>query len=297
MFQSATRRTVLASAASLIASPALASAAADRLAAIEVRIGGRFGVSALDLASGARIAHRADERFCMCSSFKAMAAAAVLKRVDQGAERLDRFVRYTGDDLLAYAPTTRAHVKEGGLTLGALCEAAVELSDNTAANLILAALGGPAGWTRFVRSLGDRISRLDRTEPALNTSMPGDPRDTTTAAAMLADLQKTALGDALSAASRQQFQAWLQGGKTGDARLRAGLPPSWLVGDKTGTSGDVHGLATCNDIAVAWTPTRPIVIACYTRAPSSVPAAARDAAIADVARTVVAAFRPDAAHG
>ncbi|HEY3798034.1 MAG TPA: class A beta-lactamase [Caulobacteraceae bacterium] len=291
------RRFVIASAAAAGLAGRAMAAADPGFAAIEARVAGRLGVAAVDLASGAGLAQRADERFPMCSTFKAMAAAAVLKRVDAGAERLDRFVRYSERDLLAYAPTTRAHLKDGGMTLGDLCQAAVELSDNGAANLILASLGGPHGWTRYVRTLGDTVSRLDRREPALNTSVPGEARDTTTPAAMLADLRKTVLGDALSPASRQRLQDWLIGCKTGDARLRAGLPTAWRVGDKTGTWSGVNAYASSNDIAVAWTPTQPILISCYITGADSVPGAVRDSAIADVARLVAATFRPDAAHG
>ena len=290
------RRDLIAgAAASACAWPVLA--ATDGLAAIEARVGSRLGVAALDLGSGAKLAHRADERFPMCSTFKAMAVAAVLAKVDAGAERLDRFVRYGEADLLAYAPVTRAHVGQGGLPLVDLCAAAIEESDNGAANLILASLGGPAGWTRYVRSLGDNVSRLDRTEPTLNTSLPGDPRDTTTPNAALSDLRRTVLGDALKPASRQRLQDWMVACKTGDTRLRAGLPRHWKVGDKTGTWSAENAYASSNDIAVVWTETQPILITCYVTGPDAVPAKSRDAAIADVARLVTAAFRPGAARG
>jgi len=289
------RRGLIVGAASLCAGPAFA--ARDGLAAIEARVGSRLGVAALDLASGARLAHRADERFPMCSTFKAMAVAAVLAKVDAGAERLDRFVRYGQADLLSYAPVSRAHVGQGGLPLGDLCAAAIEYSDNTAANLILASLGGPAGWTRYVRSLGDNVSRLDRIETALNSSIPGDPRDTTTPNAALSDLHKTVLGDALKPASRQRLQDWLVACKTGDTRLRAGLPSHWKVGDKTGTWGAENAWASSNDIAVVWTEMQPILITCYITGRDSVPGKLRDAAIADVARLVASTFRSGAARG
>jgi beta-lactamase class A len=267
------------------------------LQAIEVRSGSRLGMSALDVHSGTHFGYREDERFPMCSTFKAMAAAAVLAKVDAGKERLDRFVRYGQADLLSYAPVSRAHVGQGGLPLGDLCAAAVEYSDNTAANLILASLGGPAGWTRYVRSLGDTVSRLDRIETALNASIPGDPRDTTTPAASLADWRKTVLGDALTPASRQHLQDWLIACKTGETRLRAGLPRHWKVGDKTGTWSAENAYATSNDLAVIWTETQPILITCYVTGPDRVPGKVRDAAIADVARLVTATFRPGAQRG
>jgi len=279
------RGMIAGAAASLVAGAAVA---ADALSTIEARVGGRLGVAAIDLGNGRKLAHRADERFPMCSTFKAMAAAAALARVDAGAERLDRFVRYGEADLLEYAPTTRAHVAEGGLTLGALCEAAVELSDNTAANLILASIGGPAGWTAFVRRLGDGASRLDRNEPTLNTCIPGDPRDTATPWAMVGDLRQTLLGGVLKPASRERLQGWMVGCKTGLTQLRAGLPADWRIGDKTGNDGHT----TTNDIAVAWTPTGPIVVVCYLTEAASVSGDARQAAIADVGRLVAETFRP-----
>jgi beta-lactamase class A len=232
----------------------------DRLAAIETRGGGRLGVTVLDSGGGPGLAHRAGERFPMCSTFKLMAAAAVLKRVDEGKERLDRVIPYGPADLLEYAPVAKAHVADGGMTLGGLCAAAIDWSDNTAANLILDAIGGPAGFNAFVRSVGDPTTRLDRNEPTLNTSVPGDERDTTTPQAMAEGVQKVLLGNVLSEASRAQLEAWLIGDKVGDKRLRAGLPPSWRIGDKTG-SGD-HG--TANVIAIIRPPGRaPLIAAVY----------------------------------
>jgi beta-lactamase class A len=232
----------------------------ERLAAIETREGGRLGVSVLDSGGGPTLAHRAGERFPMCSTFKLMASAAVLKRVDEGEERLDRVVPYGPADLLEYAPVAKAHVADGGMTLGSLCAAAIDWSDNTAANLILDAIGGPAGFNAFVRSVGDPTTRLDRNEPTLNTSVPGDERDTTTPQAMAEGVQKVLLGNVLSEASRAQLEAWLIGDKVGDKRLRAGLPASWGVGDKTG-SGD-HG--TANVIAIIRPPGRaPLIAAVY----------------------------------
>jgi beta-lactamase class A len=290
------RRNLIAGvAASVLAGPALAEAD-NRLARIEERLGGRLGVAALDMTSGATIAHRAAERFAMCSTFKAMAVAALLARVDRGAERLDRFVRFGPHDLLAYAPVTAAaQVKAGGMVLGDLCAAAIQVSDNTAANLILAAIGGPAGWTRFVRTLGDDVSRLDRTEPFLNTALPRDARDTTTPLAMLSDLRLVCLGAVLSEASRQHLTDWMEGCQTGLARLRAGLPSSWPVGDKTGAGER----GASGDIAVVYAPKGPILIAAYVADAEHRSDAERDAAFADVARIVSGTFRPLAAgaHG
>jgi beta-lactamase class A len=223
----------------------------------------------------------------MCSTFKLLAASAVLSRVDEGREHLDRFIPYGPADLLDYAPVTRAHVREGGLPLGVLCQAAVELSDNTAANLILRQLGGPAAVTAFARGLGDPVTRLDRNEPTLNTAIPGDPRDTTSPAAMMADLRALSLGGVLSPTSRERLNGWLTDCKTGLTKLRAGFPATWRVGDKTGNG--VNG--TSNDVAVAWAPGGPILIACYLTEAASASDAARDAIHAQVARIVADRFR------
>jgi beta-lactamase class A len=267
--------------------------ATDRLGAIETHTGGRLGVAALDMASGRRLAHRAGERFPMCSTFKMLAVSALLAKVDRGGEHLDRFVAYGAADLLAYSPVTRAHVGEGGMRLGDLCAAAIEHSDNTAANLILTRIGGPAGWTGFARAIGDPISRLDRNEPALNGAEPGDPRDTTAPQAMLADLRAVAAGGVLSPQSRTRLVGWMVDCQTGQSRLRAGLPQGWRVGDKTGT-GDG---GTANDMAIAFAPGGPILITSYLTGAVRASDDERDAAHAEVARVVVDAFRPEAARG
>ena len=259
------------------------------LARLETRYGGRLGVAAIDTSSGARMAHRAHERFPMCSTFKVVLVGAVLARVDERRERLDRPVSYSRSDLLSYAPVTRAHLghrAHGSMSVAALCAAAIEYSDNTAANVLLRACGGPARVTAFARSIGDTVTRLDRTEPSLNTALPGDVRDTTTPAAMAATLRRLALGDVLSAASRHRLNAWLAACQTGGERLRAGLPRHWRAGDKTGT-GD---RATANDIALFFPPRRsPIVVTAYYTG-SRAPEGARDALLAEVGRIVVAAF-------
>jgi beta-lactamase class A len=255
---------------------------AQRLAAIEAQIGGRLGLAVLDTGSGRRIEYHAGDRFAMCSTFKLMLVAAVLARVDTQQESLDRRVAYGPPDLLEYAPVTREHVTEGGMTVSALCAASVELSDNTAANLLLRAIGGPEGLTRYALTLGDDVTRFDRMEPELNINTPGDPRDTTTPAAMVADLKKLFLGDALSGASRTQLKAWLSGSKTGAARLRAGFPPTWGAGDKTGTGNN----GATNDVAIAWPPERPPVLAAVYLSGSSATLAERERALAEVGRVI-----------
>lgn len=282
------RRALLTS--SLLAGPALlgARAAADErdgelrrgLAGLERKHGGRLGVAVLDSAGGNPIAHRGDERFAMASTFKFVAAAFVLARVDRGEESLARRIVYARGELVTYSPITEKHAGDGGLTVGEICDAAVTLSDNTAANLLLDSFGGPAALTAYARSLGDYATRLDRWETALNEAAPGDPRDTTTPAAMVGLLRETVLGTALSAASRAQLAAWLVANKTGDERLRAGVPRGWRVGDRTGSGGN----NATNDVAVIWPPGRaPIVVAAYY-AEARASAAERNAVLAEVGR-------------
>ena len=278
------RSAFLATAGAAAIAPGLAPDAA--LSRIEARTGGRLGVFARDAGSGLTLAHRAGERFPMCSTFKVLAVAAVLARVDRGRERLSRRIAYGESDLLHYSPVARANLRAGAMSLGALCAAALEWSDNAAANLLLAALGGPKAVTRYARSLGDGLTRLDRTEPALNAATPGDPRDTTTPAAMAADWQRLLLGDALRPTTRRFLAVHLDAAKTGLQRIRAGIPHDWRAGDKTG-SGD-NG--TSNDVALLSPPRRaPIVVAAYLTG-AAVSGDARDAALAEVGRIVVRAF-------
>ena len=260
--------------------------AETRLAEIEAREGGRLGVFVRDTGTGATIEHRSDERFPMCSTFKLLTAAAALKRVDEGAERLDRKIAYGPSDLLEYAPIANAHVAEGGMTVADLCAAAIDWSDNTAGNLVLQSIGGPAGFTQFARSLGDNVTRLDRNEPTLNESLPGDERDTTSPRAMAATMQKVLVGDALSDASRSQLQMWLIGDKVGDKRLRAGLPPSWRIGDKTGT-GD---RGSTNAVAIIWPPGRAPLIATVYYTGSSASVDARNAVHKEIGALIAETF-------
>jgi beta-lactamase class A len=256
------RRTLLAAAPLLAASPALAEPPIPALGAYERASGGRIGLHARNVRTGATLSWRADERFVMCSTFKASAAACTLARVDRGQERLETLVRYGKADLLPHAPVAEANVAKGALSVAELCAGAVEVSDNTCANLLLARLGGPAALTAFWRAQGDAISRLDHDEPVLNRSPPGDPHDTTTPAAMAGNLRRFLLGPTLSPASRARLTDWMAACKTGGDRLRAGLPGGWRIADKTGNNGkDAAG-----DIAVAWpAPDTAIVICAYTQ--------------------------------
>ncbi|MBN9563460.1 MAG: class A beta-lactamase [Alphaproteobacteria bacterium] len=287
------RRTLLTGA--LLAAPALSGPRAaagnrssdlsHRVADLERAYGGRLGVAVLDTARPEPAAYRGDERFPLCSTFKCIAAALVLARVDRQQESLSRRVVYGKEYLVPYSPITEKHVGAGGLSVGEICEAAITLSDNTAGNLMLDSFGGPSALTAYLRSLGDSVTRLDRTEPTLNEAEPGDPRDTTSPLAMLETLHKLVLGPALSAASREQLAAWLVATKTGDKRLRAGVPRGWRVGDKTGSG---RNNAT-NDVAVIWPPGRaPIIVTAYY-AETGASEEERNAVLAEVGRLAAAA--------
>lgn len=257
-----------------------------RLAELEARSGGRLGVAVQDLQTGRRYGYRGHERFPMCSTFKFLLAARVLARVDKGQEDLERRVVFDAAALLPHSPATEGHVGPPGMTLAALCEAAITQGDNAAANLLLKTVGGPAGLTAWLRVHGDRVTRLDRWETELNSALPGDPRDTTSPDAMLGSLDRLTQGDVLSASSRAQLNAWLVANTTGDARLRAGLPVGWRVGDKTGSGA--HG--TANDVAVITPPGRkPLLVAAFLTG-ATAPDDVRDAILADVGRVVVAAI-------
>ncbi|MBK1883116.1 class A beta-lactamase [Luteolibacter pohnpeiensis] len=231
------------------------------LADLEQRHGGKLGVFAIDTETGRELGTHQQERFPLCSTFKLMAAAAILKKSEKVDGLLERRIHFTSDDLVSYSPVTEKHIADG-MTVRELCAAALQYSDNTAGNLLIRELGGPAAVTAFAKSIGNRSFRLDRWETELNTAIPEDPRDTVTPADMAQSLKSLTLGDLLSSASRQQLIDWLKGNTTGAKRIRAAVPKGWGVGDKTGSGA--YGAA--NDIAVIWPPDRkPIVIAIYHR--------------------------------
>jgi beta-lactamase class A len=255
------------------------------LAALEGGFGGRIGVYALDTGSSAEIRHRADERFPLCSTFKALAAAATLRLDSSQPGLLQRRVHWTDDDVVGASPVTASRGR-AGMTVAELCAAAIIQSDSTAANQLLLLLGGPAQLTAFARTLGDQLTQLDRREPAVNDVPPGTTRDTTTPAQMAADLRLLVLGDALPPSARNTLTDWMVHSATGADRIRAGLPGGWRVADKTGTGNR----AEANDIAVVWPPRHaPLVISIYT-APANQRAAPRSDILASAAATVVKAF-------
>jgi beta-lactamase class A len=258
-----------------------AELAAQRLRELETEAQGRLGVHLIDTGTGAAFSHRADERFMMLSSFKLLASAVVLSRVDAGDESLLRRITYSKKDLVTYSPVTEKHADGDGMTLAQLCEATITTSDNTAANLILGSYGGPATLTAMARRLGDRVTRLDRIETGLNDKHASPEFDTTSPRAMALTMQKVVLGDALSAPSRERLQQWLLANTTGGKRLKAGLPGDWRIGDKTGTNR-----TDANDIGVIWPPNRkPWLVTAYL-ADSQASAGVREATLAKVGALV-----------
>jgi beta-lactamase class A len=284
-----TRRTLLAA---LLALPPLALAAGmdgtralqKTLRRLERESGGRLGFAMLDTSHrGGEFSYRGDERFPMCSTFKLLLVAATLARVDRGEETLGRRIAVRKEDLVPWAPFAETRVGADA-SVEELCAAAMTQSDNVAANLLLTGIGGPAGLTAYVRTLGDGITRLDRNEPELNSAVAGDERDTTAPMAMLGNLWKLLFEDALAPGSRQRLLDWLRANKTGDARLRAGLPKGWAAGDKTGSGAN----GTTNDIAVLWPPDRaPLLVACYLTG-SKLDSENRDVLLARLARALSA---------
>ncbi|WP_373541615.1 class A beta-lactamase [Chamaesiphon sp.] len=259
-----------------------AAAAGAQLAKLERTLAGRLGVFALNTANGKQLSYRGDEYFPMCSTFKVVLASAILKRSTQIDGLMQQRIEYQQSDLVTYSPITEQYV-EDGMTVTALCAAAIQYSDNTASNLLMQILGGPGAVTTFARSIGDRQFQLDRWETALNSSIPGDRRDTSTPNAMASSLQRLALGNALEPPLQLQLRVWLQGNTTGAARIRAGVPADWQVGDKTGT-GDY---GTANDVALLWPPRRaPVVVAIYTTQGEKDAKACNDI-VASAARIVV----------
>ncbi|MDO0924433.1 class A beta-lactamase [Streptomyces sp. TG1A-8] len=256
------------------------------LTGLEQRYGARLGVYARNVRTGRTVAHRAGERFAMCSTFKVFAAAAVLRDGGDCAP-LDEVVHYPPHDILPNSPRTEEHVGTG-MAVGDLCAAAIRYSDNTAGNLLLRRIGGPAGLTAFFRSLGDPVSRLDRWETDLNTAVPGDPRDTTTPEALGTVLERLTLGRGLDEFGREQLVTWLKGNTTSTRRFGAGLPRDWVLADKTGTGS----YASAHDIGVAWTTRGTPVLLTVLSAKSAEDAPVDEALLAETARVLARALAP-----
>ena len=250
------------------------------IAKLESERGGRLGVAVISTNGTPVFSYRHNERFAMCSTFKALLGAFVLSRVEARQESLDRKIAYGPKDILDYAPITRERLGIGYMTVRELNAASIQYSDNTAANLLLEAVGGPAALTKYLRSIGDNTTRLDRNEPSLNTNLPGDVRDTSTPEAMARTLQKLLIEKHLSVSSREQLKTLLIGNTTGNGKLRAGFAKSWLVGDKTGSGSN----GASNDVAIVFPDGLPpfIIAVFYTDSPAD--GAEKNAVIAEVAR-------------
>lgn len=233
-----------------------AAASARQFKKLEREFDARLGVYAIDTGTGEEVAYNDGQRFAYNSTFKALAAGAMLRKFTP--KEMDRVVTYSKEDLIAHSPVSEQQVKTG-MTLRALCEAAVRYSDNTAANLMFDQLGGPKGLDTALEKIGDDVTRVERREPELSRWTPGVTRDTSTPRAMAKDLRAYVLGDVLGKGERAQLTKWLRTNVTGDELIRAGVPKGWKVGDKTGT-GSYYGAR--NDIAVVWPPGRaPLVVA------------------------------------
>lgn len=252
-----------------------------RLQHLEATAQGRLGVHILNTGTSQEYGYRSDERFMMLSSFKLLASALVLHRVDAGKESLERRLPYTAKDLIPWSPVTEQHTDGSGMTLAQLCEATITTSDNTAGNLILSSYGGPAAFTAFARQLGDNVSRLDRDEPTLNTPTVEGLMDTTSPRAMVTVMHKVLLGNVLSPESRSLLQQWLRGNTTGTHRLKEGLPTYWNIGDKTGTNK-----TDSNDIAIIYPPNRPPLLVTAYLADSQASGQVKDTTIAAVGKLV-----------
>lgn len=237
--------------------------AAARLRELEVGQA-RLGVCFLDTATGEISGNRMKERFALCSTFKLALVAAYLREADLGHISLDEILVYSEADLLDWAPVTRKNVAKGGMSIAALAQAAQEMSDGAAANLLVRRLGGPAAATAKFREMGDTVTRLDRYEPDLGLVLSADLRDTTSPFAMAQLVRRITTGRLLQRGSRERLLRWMQNTSTGPNRLRAGLPAEWRSGNKTGTGRTPGTTNKCNDIAITFPPGKsPIIISAY----------------------------------
>ncbi|MCX4524149.1 MULTISPECIES: class A beta-lactamase [unclassified Streptomyces] len=282
-------RAASASASASVSAPGEAAGVTARLRVLEREYGARLGVYARDTATGRTVLYRSDEPFPMCSVFKTLAAAAVMRDLDHDGTHLAKRIHYTQQDVTDAGGgeiTKRPENIAGGLTVAELCSAAIAQSDNAAGNLLLRELGGPTAITRFCRSLGDRTTRLDRWEPALNSAEPSRVTDTTSPRAIGQTYARLTLGDALTPGHRERLTGWLLSNTTSGDRLRAGLPRDWAVADKTGAGS----YGTNNNVGIAWPPGRPpVVLAILSTKPDA--AAPRDnALIADAAKLLADTF-------
>ncbi len=250
---------------------------------LESELDARLGISLLDTGSHEQLSWRGQERFPLSSTFKPLACAALLSRIDRGQEQLDRQIFFDQADLVSYSPITEQFTGTAGMSLGELCAATIAYSDNTAGNLVLDAIGGPAGLTRFLRSIDDPVTRLDRRETELNEALPGDPRDSSKPDTMTMTLQKLLLGEVLQGESRRQLESWMQHNQVGDALLRSALPEDWQIGDKTGAGG----FGSRSITAIIRPPDREAVLVAIYITETEASFDARNAAIARLGKALV----------
>ncbi|KIV72741.1 Beta-lactamase class A [Bacillus mycoides] len=251
---------------------------------LEKKFDARLGVYAIDTGTNRTIAYRPNERFAFASTYKALAAGVLLQQ--NSTEKLNEVITYTKDDLVEYSPITEKHV-DTGMKLGEIAEAAVRSSDNTAGNILFNKIGGPKGYEKALRQMGDRVTMADRFETELNEAIPGDIRDTSTAKAIATNLKDFTVGNALPADKRKILTEWMKGNATGDKLIRAGVPTDWVVGDKSGAGS----YGTRNDIAIVWPPNRAPIIIAILSSKDEKEATYDNKLIADAAEVVINALK------
>jgi beta-lactamase class A len=257
---------------------------AHKFMQLEKKFDARLGVYAIDTGTNRTVVYRPDERFAYSSTFKALAAGAVLQQ--NSIEELDEVITYTKDDLVTYSPITEQHV-DTGMTLREICDAAIRYSDNTAGNLLLEEIGGPDGFENALRQIGDHVTEADRFETDLNSAIPGDIRDTSTARALAINLKAFTVDDVLPIDKRTILTDWMKGNTTGDELIRASVPKGWEVGDKTGAGG----YGTRNDIAIVWPPNRDPIIITILSSRDTENATYHNELIAKAAKVVLNSFK------
>ncbi|WP_417579285.1 class A beta-lactamase [Nitrincola sp.] len=255
----------------------------SELKRIESHLDARIGFAAHDTETGMRWEYNSDQRFPLSSTFKTLACAALLQRVDAGSEQLTTSVSVSSSDLVTYSPVLEEYADTRDITLFELCEATMTTSDNTAANLILQSLGGPESVTDFARQLDDKVTRLDRWETDLNQAEPGDERDTTTPNAMVSNLEQLLLSNVLSLESKRYLQTWLVNNKVADALFRSSMPNDWVIGDRTGAGG----FGSRSITAVIWPAEREPVFVAFYITETTASFEERNAAIAQLGRVLI----------
>ncbi|WP_430794603.1 class A beta-lactamase Bla1 [Bacillus cereus] len=251
---------------------------------LEKKFDARLGVYAIDTGTNRTIAYRPNERFAFASTYKALAAGVLLQQ--NSIDKLNEVITYTKDGLVEYSPVTEKHV-DTGMTLGEIAEAAVRYSDNTAGNILFHKIGGPKGYEKALRQMGDRVTMSERFETELNEAIPGDIRDTSTAKTLATNLKAFTVGNALPADKRKILTEWMKGNATGDKLIRAGVPTDWEVGDKSGAGS----YGTRNDIAIVWPPNRAPIIIAILSSKDEKEATYDNQLIAEAAEVIVNALR------